>query len=1260
MNRQRSLGPCEIVLLSICFLLFFALPVVGQNGTASIRGKVVDPQSNVVAGATVVITSVGTGQSRSTTTNESGIYSFELLQVGDYKIEVEAPGFKKAQITGIHALVSNTIPLDITLEIGSVNEVVTVSTGSDVAINREDATLGNNIVNKQITQLPSEARNVASFLTLQPGVTREGYVAGARSDQSNVTLDGVDINEAQTNQLGTTSSSNVSPDGNTVLRLSAEAIQEFRVVTVNSNAQAGRSSGAQIAVTTKSGTNEFNGALFWFHRPTILTANDFFNNRSGVPRPSLIRNTFGGAIGGPIIKNKLFFFYNLDGRRDQSQATVIRTVPLASLGRGELRFVNPAGGVTTLNSANFQTIFPAMNGQNPIAVAALAAAAAKYPANDFGTSGDSFKNAGGTVLLNTGGYRFNAPLPVKLNSQAAKFDFNLTDKHSIFARFSYQNDVIAGTPAFPDTPSPNTWSHPWGAAIGDTWAITNTLVNHFNYGITREAFTQQGDAAKNEIYFRFIFFPVLDSRTIARTTPTQNFTDDLSWIKGNHTYQFGTNIRLISNSRATFANAFDTAYTNPSYYQSSGTIISNAIGAFSPLGAGQSTIVQNATTALLGRLSTYTARFTFDKDGTLLPSGTATQREFNTQEYDIYGQDSWKLRPNLTLSYGLRYGLSRPIYETNGFEAAPSIGLSEYFERRLAAARQGQNYTDTLTVDLAGPANNKPYMYPWDKNNFQPRIALAYSPDFKTGFLSKLFGSNSESVFRGGFAVTNDYIGQQLAVRFDLNNSLGFVSSQTSPTNNCNFTTRICPAFTSYSQPVRSLPGVVVPTGQSFPQQQPADFSLRIESSLDSAIVSPINYSWNFTFERELPKGLTLQVAYIGREAHNLLASRDVMMPNNLVDQKSQTDWYSAAGQLEDYRRNGTPINLIPAIPFFENFFGNVPNFARNMLGASRAGLAANATQAVYGDAFIFNGPDWTTTQADIDNALDSAGLGLLFYQPQYGALSSFSTVANSLYHGATISLRERLGTTLLMDFNYTLSKSMDDASGLQTSGSYGSSFILNPIKQRENRSVSDFDVRHIINVNSVYQLPIGRGKWINTSNSVLNQIVGGWQLSGIFRWNSGLPISAPFDAATWSTNWNVQSNGVRTVAGIETCPTRGGTDAPALFGCDVNAAYQSFRNAKPGETGDRNVFRLPGYVTLDMGMAKHFNMPWSENHKLELRFEAFNVTNTQRMGALVGGRTGYGLVIDPQISTPPPNWSAFGAIQGDRRVMQFGFRYEF
>jgi hypothetical protein len=516
-------------------------------------------------------------------------------------------------------------------------------------------------------------------------------------------------------------------------------------------------------------------------------------------------------------------------------------------------------------------------------------------------------------------------------------------------------------------------------------------------------------------------------------------------------------------------------------------------------------------------------------------------------------------------------------------------------------------------------------------------------------------GSNNASVIRGGFGIMNDYYGQQLAVSFDLNNTVGYVSNTTVAAGTYNTNTRPGPLFTGYSQPVRGLPNITVPGQLAFPVNQPFDDARRIETSFDEELVAPIHYNWSLTFERKLPKGLALQAAYVGRAGRNLLATRDVMMPNNLTDPKSGMDWYTAAGILEDFRRNGTPISAVPAIPYFENLFGGVSNFARSLLGASRAGLAANATQAVYGDAFIFNGNDWTTTQDDIDRASPSN----FFYNSQYGALSSFGSIGRLNYHAATFSLRERLSNSLILDFNYTLSHTLDDASGLQTSGGYSTAFILNPILQQASYADSDYDVRHNINANGVWDLPVGRGRWLlHDPNKVVNALLGGWQLSGIFRWNSGLPIFSPYDGATWATNWNAQSGGVR-VAPVQTCPTRGDADAPKLF-CDTTAAYHSFRNAKPGEPGDRNVLRLPGYVNLDMGLAKSWGMPWGEGHKLEIRWDVFNVTNTQRLGTIDSSRTGFGLVVDPQTATPPTNWSNFTAIQGSPRVMQFGFRYDF
>jgi hypothetical protein len=1239
----------------------FSLCTFAQQGTSTVRGIVKDLQSNVVAGATVKLISAAKGSERTATTSSDGGFSFEAVQVGDYRVEVEAQGFKKAVVTDVHALVSSPTSVDIVLDVGNISESVTVSaTSAELLVNRDDATLGSTFVNKQITQLPLEARNVPSLLTLQTATTRDGYVAGSRADQSNITLDGVDINEAQTNTIigadpaNGTDILNLSPSNSTVLRLNSEAIEEFRVTTTNPNANQGRSAGAQVSLVTKSGTNDWHGAAFEFYRTSAFAANNFFNNKAGVARPSLIRHTFGGALGGPIMKDRAFFFYSFEGDRITQSISALRTVPLASLGQGQVRFRNPSGGVTTLTSAQIATIFPAV-GVNPLAISALASAAARYPANDF-SIGDQF---------NTGGFRFNAPIPVQRNSHAGKFDFNLTEKQQAFVRVNIIYDVLARERQFPDTPSPNIWSHPIGIAAGHTWTINNNLINTFRYGFTREAFSQQGDSAENSISFRFVFSPVGFTRTLTRITPVQNFTDDVSWVRENHSFGFGTNIRLIDNKRVSFNNSFDSAITNPSFFSGGGASISTPINAAFPI-QGSRVGVQNAVTALIGRFSQYSGNFLFNHEGTLLPIGAPSAREFATQEYDVYGQDSWKIRPHLTLTYGLRYTISKPVYEKNGFEVRTDIPLSEVFRLRQEAAARGENYATPLTLVLSGPANNAGPLYQWDKNNFQPRVAVAWSPSFRSGILGKMFGKNNQSVFRGGFAITNDYYGQQLAVSFDLNNTLGFASSDTIAANTFNLTTRPAPLFTGFGQSVRTLPRITLPGNISFPRTQsfetdPAAQSARIESSLDSQLVAPINYSWNFTYERELPHGLVIQTSYIGRLARNLIASRDVMALNNLVDPKSGMDWYTAAGLLEQFRRNNTPIDQIPNIPWFTNmlpatiaaqmddiYFGNCCGvFSTHNL---------TQTQAVYAVALNFYGNDWTDTQDVIED-----GLGRnLFFHPQYGALSTFSSVARSNYHAGTVSIRERLGRSLTMDFNYTLSHSMDDASGLQTSAAFGAAFILNPLRQHDSYANSDFDVRHIINTNAVWEMPFGRGRRFFTgAGKLANALIGGWQLGGIMRWNSGLPIFSPYDDARWATNWNAQSSGVR-VQPVQTCPTQGGK----LFGDCLLDAYKSWRGAFPGETGDRNVLRLPGYFNVDMGLSKSFDMPWSEKQKLQIRFEAFNVTNTQRMGDIDSSRSGFGLQLDPDkitsISDIPTNWSNFTAIQGQPRVMQLGARFTF
>src|SRR5216684_5058113 len=628
------------LLVSLAVFLISVASAWAQTGTSSVVGTITDPQGKPVAGAKVTLTNVATNAARSTQSSGTGAYLFDLISPADYRLEIEAKGFNKEVIDNVRALIGRPTETNVQLSVGAMSQTVEVKASlQDAVINTQDATLGNVIESVQITQLPLEARNLVDLLSLQPGATREGYVTGSRADQSNVTLDGVDINNAQTGnaEIPRTTNSLVigqldTDRGNIVtgpvLRLNSEAIEEFRVTTANGNANQGRSSGAQVNLVTKSGSNDLHGAAFEFYRGTPFEANDWFSNAAGVPRTNLVRNTFGGALGGPIVKNKVLFFYSYEGRRDATAQGETRIVPLTNLGKGILNYTYCTDAAcnakpqTSLSLAQLQQVYPD-TGINQAALNALAAAAAKYPANDS-TVGDG---------LNTGGFRFNAPTPVKLNSHVAKLDYTLTSRQSLFVRLNaiYDHQVLPQW--LPGTVAPQVWSHPRGLAVGHNWTIGSNWVNNLRYGFTRQAFTQGGDSSGNDISFRFVFQPNGQQHTVTRITPVHNITDDISWIRGNHTIQFGGNFRKISNARVSFANAFDNAVTNPSFYFGAGDHVSNAFQNYltanhlpGDQSAGQSlnsiAEVQNAATAAIGRFSEYTANFTFNKDGSLFNPGT--------------------------------------------------------------------------------------------------------------------------------------------------------------------------------------------------------------------------------------------------------------------------------------------------------------------------------------------------------------------------------------------------------------------------------------------------------------------------------------------------------------------------------------------------------------------------------------------------------------------------------------------------------------
>lgn len=1290
-NVSPSKSKAISIVSVISLLLMLSSVVLAQTGSSSLRGTVTDLQGRAVAGAQVKITNNEKNFSRTYTTNDDGAYVFTAIPPGTYVLEVEATGFKKAAVSQVQAQIDTPATLDVQMEVGNISETVSVTAGADAPINTTDATVGNTFESRRITELPLNANNVVGLLSLQPGVTRTGFVNGGRSDQANITLDGVDVNEQQSGLDVVTNQAFSS-----VLRVLRDSTQEFRVVTTNPNADTGRSSGAQVSLATKSGTNDFHGSLFHFHRNTVTTANDFFNNKAGVflptdpqvlsgtavagdeklPRPPLLRNFFGGSVGGPIKNDRAFFFFAYEGFREATSSQGLQVVPLPHVGQGIIRYRTasgvsdpscPAGtpsGFRCLNASQINSAYLAANGVTPgvndAALAFLKDKTQRYVANDT-TVGDG---------VSTGGFRFNAPTPTTFDTYLLKLDFNLTDRQTLFVRGNYQEDNIGQAPAFPDTPAPSIWYHPKGFAAGHSWTVSNTVVNRFTYGLTRAAFTRQGDQDANNIQFRFIFNPVVTT-ALTRVTPVHNLVDDVTWVKGNHTLQFGGNVRLIKNERRSFANAFDTLTTNPSGYAASAAVLTSAGpdasgGAIFPDVAGSSlTPLRNILSAVIGRFSQYTANFGYDQTGQLLPEGSSADRTFATQEYELYWQDQWRMRHNLTFTYGIRWGTSTPVYEINGFQTQPTTSLGGYFDRRRASADAGIPFNDPISLDLSGKANGRPGFYKQDWNNFAPVVAVAWQPDLPDNFWGKLIGREGRAVFRGGFRTTYDRIGSQLAVNFDLSNQLGFASALTIPVNTYNVSNRLAPLFTGGNQNVRTLPGIAGNFNDTivFPLTQPANGAERVETSLDDTITTPVNYSYNFSYAREVGKGLSFELGYVGRFARNLLAQRDIMHFNNLRDRVSGQTFYEAMQALIDLRYAGVPITSVGSIPFFENVLPGIAG-TFTVLGQSRqltatqsayrrVALPAVGGQNVTDYTFLQSGARWDDQPSSIFNNT--------FVNPQYAALNTWSTFAFSNYNSAQVSVRQRLTRDVTFDFNYTLSHSLDNASGLQNTGNFGTaSLIFNPLNPELNYADSDFDVRHNINANWLVSLPFGRGKkLLSDAGKFTNAIFGGWDLTGIFRWNSGLPAARPFAFQRWATNWQI-SSGMVAVRPVETSPGDVNGE-PNLF-ADPTAVFRSFRDPRPGEAGDRNTLRSPGYFTLDTGLHKTFRIV--EGHFLTFRWEVFNVTNTQALT----GFNGTGLTTDPFIfgGSAPLGFGNMTATQpplGETksgRVMQFALRYVF
>ena len=1323
--------------LSLAFflLLFVSSFSWAQTATTSLRGTILDPNGSVVPDAEITLTSAEIGLTLTAHSDKNGSYQFRDVRPATYNLTVTAKGFATFKQTGLVLQVSTPASSDVQLQIAS--GIVTVEVAASTqTINTQDATMGNTFDSRQILALPFEGRDAAGVLSLQPGVTyvgtnvddnvdtRNGALNGGRSDQANITLDGVDNNQ----QLRGTAFQGA-------VRSTLDSIEEFRVTTIGDNADQGRSSGGQVTLVTKSGSNTFHGSLYEQNRPTVTAANDWFNKQaelsSGLPNipGKIIRNTFGGALGGPIIKDRLFFFGTYEGQRLAENEQEQRNVPSQNLQDGVVLYpcaptLDPSGNVIATAtqvcpggnnglppvvglSGKTYSFAPGTNGVGPAQIAMMdplctglgscpnGPGVNKFVTNAQGTGVfQQYPTANSSACSDADGYNiscysFAAPDPTRLNTTIAKIDYNLnrSGTQRLFIRGNYQTDKTSQPPQFPGQPPINVLRNT-SRAIAAGWSatISSTLVNSVHFGLTRESQDQIGEENGPLVTFRYLddLHPSVASLSPSQSftrkfhIPVYNFLDDLSWTKGKHTLQFGTNIRRITNSRSTDAANLNFANTNPNYLAaapagSGGSLDPGAFG-LPAVDPNNSNVYNYSIVNLVGLIPEATAQYNRTAQNVQIPQGTLVPKNFRSWESDFYFQDVWHIKPTLTITAGLRYTLLQPVYETNGNQISPDQNLNQFVGNRVAAMNQGQTYDETITYSPSGQANGKKPYWPWDYKDLGPRLAFAYAPNAHEGLWHALFGGSGKTSIRGGFGIVYDHFGTALVDTFDQSGSFGLNTVVSNPASQQ--TVDGSARFTALNViPTSSVDGVLLnpaPTG-AFPYTPPVSTLgnplQQITFGFDNGLRTPYSETVDFSVSRELPGGFTFEAAYVGRFAHRLLQQRDLAMPLDIKDPKSGTDYFAAATQLAKLAQNNTPVGQVANIPYWQNLFPSAAGVSNNgpfsCGGAPGQSAVPNptSTQAMY-ELFYCNWGGSTFGASNFVNIFDSycvpacANIGgvdtpYAFYNTEFSALYAWSSTGNSAYNAGQFLLRSRNIRGLQFDFNYVYSKSIDvgsDAERVPTFG--GLSAIVNTWAPNQLRGPSDFDLRHQINSNWVYDLPLGRGrKWGHDWNRAVDVFLGGWQLAGIYRWTSGFPFSVDV-GGTYNTNFQIEGKAVQTGQVHEGLTYVGNQPYAFNIGnADPNTYWPSvLRLPYPGESGQRNNFRGQGFFGIDAGVNKTFSI--TERHTLRFSAYAYNLTNSVRFDAAT--------LINNSAFTNPTSIGLYSGTLTKPRVMEFALRYAF
>ncbi len=1162
------------VFCALMCLCFAPVPVHGQaSSTGTVAGLVTDQTGAVLVGAEVMLTDTASKSVRTVHSNDAGRYIFVNIFPGIYDIRVAMKGFRQLVVSGQEVVVGETLTLNAVLEVGAASEVVEVRAVAGAELQTTNATIGTTMSGDSLLSFPNLNRDATSLLTFQPntapavggGDIYGGQVAGSLSDQNTYMLDGGNI----TSDLeGDNNYTNNGVGGMGAIPTPLESIQEFKVATSGQTADFATSAGGEVLLVSKRGGDAFHGAAYEYYQSSLFDANTWSNNFFGEPKVKFHDNRFGGGVGGPLLPGKhlggkTYFYGFYEGHRYPGTASELEwAVPSALMRQGILQYADASGVVHQVNLATSTTCGAAGNvacDPRGIGISPLVEAFwNKYEPmpNDFSYGGDP---------LNIQGYRAPLVLPEKDDYGMVRIDHDFGDKWRLFMSYRYFHEVNPttnqvdiggllpgdklGTPASASS-DPRA---PGYFVVGLTGTLTNSLINEFHlsyllndWSWVRQGVTDADSSVPAGLEFADSHYGCLcplnmdtqDSRDRIWDGHDWNYNDTLSWNRGNHFMQFG----------GTFTHWWDhhvrddqvVAGLPELVYQlnKASGLVTDANNRPSDMPSTNNGIWDGDYAQMLGIVGTESQLFVRQGDNFNLTNLKNFQDTDIIDSYSLYYNDSWKIRPTFTLNYGLEWGTQMPPYEINGVQdiAVDSSGIpisgEQFLQNTVNDALNGQVYNPVIGfMPIHDVPGHPKYPFTPYYGGFSPRVAVAWTPKFDSGFLDRVFG-HGKTVIRAGFSRLYD---RNNGVDLVLTPLLGYGFGQTIRCNGAGIIdeTAACYGGSGTTPTTAFRLGVDGTTGP-FPAVQqtlpiPAEPGINSPpggnlSFLDNSWRPGVNNGVTFGIQRELPDNIILELAYVGKWSTHLYQGLDL----NDVPWMMTRGGQSFAQAYANVWKANNAGQAASAQPFFENslpsgYLGttNANIITYNTKNAGTSGFVPLATCTTLTCAVQTNegGGPLGTGNVSIENVygmfqdMDTGslcspacpftfGTALPADLQGYNSMIANTTAGFSNYQAGIVTVQKRTGHGLMMNANLTWSKTLGTV-GINQEYTQANPSV--PFNLRYDYGPAPFDTRFVLNVLATYQLPFGKGQRFATNNGILDRIIGGWMFSPIFTANSGL-----------------------------------------------------------------------------------------------------------------------------------------------------------